>query len=126
MERYAPGIILGEIRRKGLQFNPSISKTTFYRYIEDGVFLTLTNKNLPVKHNKTEHKYDKVQRAAPPPKGESTEKRPEVIAERSTFGHWGMDCVEGKRGTKKLLLVLTERYTDYARQNRRQRCIFPL
>lgn len=111
VDKYAPGAILGEIKRKGLQFSTSISKTTFYRYIELGVFLTLTNKDLPVKRNKTEHKYDKVQRAKRPPKGESIEKRPEEIAERLTFGHWEMDCVEGKKGTKKTLLVLTERKT---------------
>ena len=55
VEKYAPGAILGEIKRKGLQFQTSISKTTFYRYIESGVFLTLTNKNLPIKKNKTDH-----------------------------------------------------------------------
>ncbi len=111
VDKYAPGAILGEIKRKGLKFNTSISKTTFYRYIENGVFLTLTNKSLPVKKNKTAHKYDKVQRAARPAKGDSIEKRPEEIAERITFGHWEMDCVEGKKGTKKTLLVLTERKT---------------
>lgn len=111
VDRYAPGAILGEIKRKGLQFRTTISKTTFYRYIENGVFLTLTNKNLPVKRNRSEQKYDKVQRAARPPKGDSIEKRPEEIARRIAFGHWEMDCVEGKKGTKKTLLVLTERKT---------------
>lgn len=111
VEKYAPGAILGEIKRKGLQFQTSISKTTFYRYIESGVFLTLTNKNLPIKKNKTEHKYDRVQRAKRPPRGESIKKRPEEIATRLTFGHWEMDCVEGKKGTRKTLLVLTERKT---------------
>ena len=111
VEKYAPGAILGEIKRNGLQFQTSISKTTFYRYIESGVFLTLTNKNLPIKKNKTEHKYDRVQRAKRPPRGESIKKRPEEIATRLTFGHWEMDCVEGKKGTRKTLLVLTERKT---------------
>ena len=55
-EKYAPGAILGEIKRKGLQFCTTISKTTFYRYIEDGVFLTITNKDLPVKRNKDKQK----------------------------------------------------------------------
>lgn len=112
VEKYAPGAILGEIKQKGIQFNTTISKTTFYRYITDGVFLTITNADLPVKKNKTKKKYKKV-RAARAPKGESIEKRPAEIAERSTFGHWEMDCVEGKKGTKKTMLVLTERYTRY-------------
>jgi IS30 family transposase len=111
VDKYAPGAILGEIKCKGLKFHTTISKTTFYRYIENGVFLTLTNKDLPVKRNKTSHKYNKVQKASRPPNGESIEKRPDEIAERSTFGNWEMDCVEGKKGTKKTLLVLTERKT---------------
>lgn len=109
-EKYAPGAILGEIKRKGLKFNTTISKTTFYRYIEDGVFLTITNKDLPVKRNKEKQKYDRVQPSRAP-KGKSIEKRPEEIESRQAFGHWEMDCVEGKKKTKKTLLVLTERKT---------------
>lgn len=111
-EKYAPGAILGEIKRKGLQFCTTISKTTFYRYIEDGVFLTITNKDLPVKRNKDKQKYDRV-KPSRAPRGKSIEKRPAEIAERSSFGHWEMDCVVGKKGTKKTFLVLTERYTRY-------------
>ncbi len=109
-EKYAPGAILGEIKRKGLKFGTSISKTTFYRYIEDGVFLTITNKNLPVKRNKDKQKYDRV-KPSRAPRGKSIEKRPAEIDTRETFGNWEMDCVEGKKGTKKTLLVLTERKT---------------
>ena len=31
VEKYAPGAILGEIKRKGIVFDTTISKTTFYR-----------------------------------------------------------------------------------------------
>lgn len=109
-EKYAPGAILGEIKRKGLTFGTTISKTTFYRYIENGVFLTITNKDLPVKRNKDKQKYDRV-KPSRAPRGKSIEKRPEEIGTRETFGHWEMDCVEGKKGTRKTLLVLTERKT---------------
>ena len=54
--------------------------------------------------------YKKV-RQKKAPRGTSIEKRPEEIAERVSFGHWEMDCVEGKKKTKKTLLVLTERLT---------------
>lgn len=108
-KKYAPGAVLGEIKRKGLVFNTSISKTTFYRYIDDGVFLNITNKDLPVKKNKKK-KYHKV-RPSRSPAGKSIERRPKEIDTRSSFGHWEMDCVEGKKGTKKTLLVLTERKT---------------
>lgn len=111
-EKYSPEAVLGEIKAKGMVFETSISRTTLYRYIDDGLFLTITNENLPIKRNKG--KYKKVQPApAKAPRGESIEKRPEEIGERVTFGNWEMDCVEGKKGTKDTLLVLTERYTRW-------------
>ncbi len=107
---YSPAAVLGEIRNSpNLSFKTSISEMTLYTYIGKWIFLTLTNKNLPVK-GKKKRTYRKV-KAARPPKGESIEKRPEVINTRSTFGHWEMDTVEGKQGTKPRLLVLTERLT---------------
>lgn len=109
-EKYSPAAVLGEIAAQGLEFNTTISKTTLYSYIDKGIFLTITNKNLPVKRNKDTQKYNKVQPKRAP-KGTSIEKRPAEVAARITFGHWEMDCVEGKKGTKKTLLVLTERYT---------------
>lgn len=109
-EKYSPAAVLGEIKAQGLEFNTTISKTTLYSYIDKGIFLTITNKDLPVKRNKTKQKYNKV-KAKRAPRGTSIEKRPAEIAERVNFGHWEMDCVEGKKGTKKTLLVLTERYT---------------
>ena len=112
VEKYSPRAVLGEIKRQGVEFSTSISAPTLYRYIEQGVFLTITNDNLPVKRNKSTRKYKKV-RAARASKGESIETRPAEIEERTTFGHWEMDCVEGKKGTKKTMLVLTERYTRY-------------
>ena len=70
----------------------------------------MTNKDLPVKKNEKK-KYDKVRRTRAQ-KGDSIEKRPEVVNTRETFGHWEMDTVLGLRGkTKKSLLVLTERKT---------------
>lgn len=71
VEKYSPRAVLGEIKRQGVEFNTTISAPTLYRYIEQGVFLTITNKNLPVKRNKDKHKYNKV-RAARAPKGEKT------------------------------------------------------
>lgn len=109
-EKYSPGAVLGEIKAKGLEFETTISKTTFYRYINMGLFLHLTNKDLPVKRNKTA-KYKKVKKAKRAAAGTSIEKRPEEIESREEFGHWEMDCVVGKQGTKEALLVLTERKT---------------
>ena len=43
------------------------------------------------------------------PAGTSIENRPKEIDDRAVVGDWEMDCVEGKKKTKKTLLVLTER-----------------
>lgn len=107
-DKYSPAAVLGEIQAQGLDFVTSISINTLYSYIDKGIFLRLTNKSLPVKGTR-KRGYNKVKKAARPPRGESIEKRPEEIANRDTFGHWEMDTVVSARPCKKVLLVLTER-----------------
>lgn len=108
---YSPGAVLGEIKAKGLEFETEISKPTLYSYIDKGIFLTITNKELPVK-GRRKKKNKKVRRQARANAGTSIEKRPEDIDTREEFGHWEMDTVVGKRGeSKHSLLVLTERKT---------------
>ena len=112
-EDYSPAAVLGELKAQGKEgeFGTTICVTTLYSYIDKGIFLRLTNKNLPVKKNK-KRKYKKVEKQARANAGESIEKRPEEIDNREEFGHWEMDSVLGKRGkSKNTLLVLTERKT---------------
>ena len=81
------------------------------QYVEDGVFLTLTNQDLPEKGDrKKKHKTirKKQSRAS---SGTSIEQRPDYINERQEPGHWEMDTVVGKKRTKARLLVLSERVT---------------
>ena len=105
---YSPAAVLGEIKEQGLEFKTSICESTLYSYIDKGVFLTITNKNLPVKGQK-KRQYNKVKRAKRPPAGTSIENRPKEIDDRAVVGDWEMDCVEGKKKTKESLLVLSER-----------------
>lgn len=113
-EDYSPAAVLGELKAQGKEgdFSVTVCVTTLYSYIDKGIFLKLSNKNLPVKKNKKRN-YKKVQRqqkrvAA----GESIDKRPKEIDTREEFGNWEMDSVLGKRGkSKNTLLVLTERKT---------------
>ncbi len=107
-EKYSPAAVLGEIRAQALHFDTTISVNTLYSYIDKGIFLRLSNRDLPVKGTR-KRAYRKVKRAARPPKGESIEKRPEEIEKRDTFGHWEMDTIVSARPSKKALLVLTER-----------------
>lgn len=108
-KKYSPEAVIGEIKAKGLSFKTSLSKQTIYRYIDQGIFLTISNKSLPIKKNKTAKAKCERKNAARAPKGKSIEDRPEEVKDRSNFGHWEMDSVEGKKGTKATLLVLTER-----------------
>lgn len=107
-DKYSPAAVLGEIKEKRLKFKTSICETTLYSYIDKGVFLTITNKSLPEKCKK-KRQYQRIRKAARPSAGESIENRPAEINSRETFGHWEMDCVVGKKRSKKTLLVLTER-----------------
>lgn len=91
-------------------FSCTLCRQTVYKYIEKGYLWPLTNKKLRYKGNR-KRKYNRVTRAARPSKGTSIERRPEHVNNREEPGHWEMDCVEGKKGTSRTLLVLTERVT---------------
>jgi IS30 family transposase len=116
-EKLSPDLVVGTLKRSDWQtktqsggvqtFSTSICTTTLYSYIDKGVFATLTNKDLPVK-SRRKRKYNHI-RPKRPPRGESIEKRSEVVNLRQTFGHWEMDTVDGKPDTKAAILVLTER-----------------
>ena len=113
-EDYSPAAVLGELKAQGKEgdFSVTVCVTTLYSYIDKGIFLKLSNKNLPVKKNKKRN-YKKVQRQQKrAAAGESIDKRPKEIDTREEFGNWEMDSVLGKRGkSKNTLLVLTERKT---------------
>lgn len=106
---YSPEAALHKIREDGLSFSVTLSKWTVYKYINDGVFLRLTNKALPM-GGKKKTEYKKVQ-AARAPKGDSIEERPEAVDKREEPFHWEMDSVLSAKegGSKKRLLTMTER-----------------
>lgn len=111
-EKYSPDAVIGEIKEKGLKFETSICTKTLYNYIDQDVFLNITNKDLPVKKNKKKGTYNKVKIVHKNLKGTSIEKRPEHIEKREEYGHWEMDCVVGNQGgSGAALLVLSERQT---------------
>lgn len=110
-DKYSPEAALAAAAESGIEFTTSISVRTLYRYIDKGIFLKLTNKDLPVKGKRKKHnKRGRVQKRASA--GESIENRPDEVKDREVFGHWEMDTVKGKQGvTKSCMLVLTERKT---------------
>lgn len=115
-ENYSPDAVLGELKAQGRasDFSVTICTSTLYSYIDKGIFLRLSNQNLPVKRAKKKRKYNHVNRQKRASAGESIDYRSKDINTREEFGHWEMDTVVGSRGkAKHSLLVLTERKTRY-------------
>ena len=112
-DKYSPDAVLHLIRNDpelSTRFKVSISTTTLYRYIDKGLFLNLTNKDLPHTPKKKYKRVRPVQKRSSA--GTSIEKRPADILSREYFGDWEMDTVKGvRRKSKGCMLVLTERKT---------------
>lgn len=109
-EKYSPDAVLGQIKAEGKKFTEMICTKTLYNYIDNGLFLNLSNEDLPVKKNGRKRRYRRTRKVALNNlAGRSIEERPVEIETREESGHWEMDCVVGKG--KACLLVLTERKT---------------
>lgn len=110
LKGYSPGAILLYIKENGLNFKTKVCRVTLYSYIDKGVFLKISNKNLL--HKGERKRKSRQKEAKKLPKLEhSIEKRPAEIAGRKTFGHWEMDSVIGKNKKGETALVMTERLT---------------
>ena len=107
----SPYAAIQNITNKGLKFKTSICYKTVYNYLDNNLFLNISNKDLPVKKNGKKRNYKKIRQAYNNTKGTSISERPEAVASREEIGHWEMDTVVGKRGTKTVLMVLSERVT---------------
>ena len=109
----SPAVALADIKRENRTFRTSVCLRTLYAYIDSGLILGVTNKNLLVKGSrKRKHRKTKAIKSAP--RGTSIEKRPKEINNRASFGHWELDSVIGKRKKGKTVLTLIERKTRYA------------
>jgi len=110
-DKYSPAAVLAEIKNNDtLNFSVSLSVRTVYKYISIGLFLRITNKDLPFRGKRRTEKPRKV-KAVRASKGDSIEKRPVHINDRTEFGHWEMDTVHSSQSCRSGLLVLTERMT---------------
>ena len=114
IDHYSPGATLAFIQEQGLQFDTEICENTLYNYIYRGdVFMNLTKEHLLYKGERHTPTKKEDNNRARLPKGETIENRPKEVKDRETFGHWEMDSIIGKRGSKAALVVLTERLTRY-------------
>ena len=107
-DKYSPDAVIGEIKKNALSFGSEICTKTLYNYIDRGLFLGISNKDLPVKRDGKRRKHRVVRKVSlRNPTARSIEDRPKEIESREEYGHWEMDCVVGSG--KACLLVLTER-----------------
>lgn len=107
-EKYSPEAALQALKRTGKGQYTSLCFKTVYNYIDQGLFLNLSNKDLPVKKDAKKRAYRPVRRVALNNlSGRSIQDRPTHVEAREDYGHWEMDCVVGKG--RACLLVLTER-----------------
>lgn len=111
-EKYSPDAAIMALSARKSEYKCMICTKTLYNYIDAGLFLGISNKDLPVKRNKSKQKYKKVRIARNNTKGTSIENRPTEVETREEYGHFEMDLVVGKQGGDGVvLLVLTERKT---------------
>lgn len=109
-DKWSPDATIGRIKADGMQFEVSICTKTVYNYIDTNVFRELTNKDLLRKRNKKKRSYKKIRKVAlNNVKGTSISERPDEANERTEKGHWEIDLVVGKQGTKPVILTLVER-----------------
>lgn len=106
-ESYSPEAALFEAKNEGLEVD--ISVKAVYDTIDRKELGQVTRKDL-LRGNGW-HKEKAKPRKAHHTKGLSIELRPEEANNRSEPGHFEMDLIVGKQGTKPVLLTLTDRMT---------------
>jgi len=108
-EKYSPDASLAAARKQG-GFKNMICTKTLYTYIDNNLFLGISNKDLIVKKNGKKQDYKKVRKfALNNVKGKSIEERSEIANKREEAGHWEIDLVIGKKGIKPVVMTLVER-----------------
>ena len=112
-EHFSPAAALAAARKEATEkgFVVNISVQTLYNYIENGLFLNLSNADLWEKPKRKKRKKGKSRKRIAHPNLPSISDRPQAATDRSEFGHWEMDLVVSCQGSSAVLLTLTERST---------------
>jgi len=124
-EKYSPYAAL-EAAKQESDIEVNICLKSVYNYIDEGLFLNITNKDLPVKKKPKKRDYAHI-RTAHTHQGTSISERPKEVETRADFGNWELDTVIGKKKTNAVLLVLTERSLNIEiirkMKNKSQECV---
>ncbi len=111
-EKFSPDAIIGQIKASGLVFTGIITTKTLYNYIDAGIFVGISNKNLWQKRNEKKRGYKTISRVNTKNRDcRSIEDRPKKVETRVEYGHWEGDTVKGPQGSRASLFTLTERKT---------------
>ena len=108
---YSPEAILLYIKDHGLKFKTKVCRVTLYSYIDKGIFLRISNKNLLRKGERRKEENKEKQGKKLPDLERMIENRPSEVRTRTTFGHWEGDSVIGKNTKGETMLTFTERLT---------------
>ena len=118
-DKWSPDTIIGRLNLEGwkasdsTEFKARICVKTVYNYIDKNIFRGVTNKDLWVKKNGSKKRdHNKIRKVALNNKtGKSITERPKEADERTEPGHWEIDLVIGRKGTKPVILTLVDRKT---------------
>lgn len=112
LHKWSPEEVCGYIKVNNMNFKDKPNFQNIYYWI-DTKQIDVTNFDLP--HRKAGEKKAKgekeVREQAPSRTHKSIHLRPEKVEENNEFGNWEMDCVEGNKKEKEILLTLLERKT---------------
>ncbi len=111
IEKWSPEEVAGYIKVNDIKFDIQPSFQLIYYWIEKKKLnispLDLVHKAKLEKKDKNEEKEKKL----PKHTEKSIHNRPKEIDENKEFGHWELDCVEGRKDSKKTYMTLLERVT---------------
>lgn len=123
-KKYSLYVALKAARQEGIEVN--ICFKTVYNYLDDGLFMQITNDNLHEKKDRKKRRYKHIRKAYTH-KETSISERPKDADTRANFGHWELDTIFGKQGTLSVLLVMTERSINLEIirkiENKSQECV---
>lgn len=109
-KKYSPEAVMLELRNNGNPFKTTLCWKTIYNYLDMGLFLNISNADLPYKKEDKRKKSVKSTVSLNNRRGTSIEERPKDILDREEYGHWEMDTVVSGQGKGlSCLLVLSER-----------------
>ena len=109
-EKWSPEEVAGYIKVNDIKFGIQPSFQLIYYWIENKK-LNISPLDLVHKAKLKKKEKDEKEEKLPKHEEKSIHNRPKEIDENKEFGHWELDCVEGRKESKKTYMTLLERLT---------------